>query len=66
MKEQIHNQEIEDPWEAWNKAFESNEHLKKELEAWNKALESDEHFKKEVLPGLTFMCNELESDTIEK
>ena len=49
MREQIHNQEIEDPWKAWNKA-----------------LESYEHFKKEVAPGLTFMCNELESDIIEK
>lgn len=49
MKEQIHNQEIEDPWEEWNKA-----------------LESAEHFKKEVAPGLTFICNELESDTIEE
>lgn len=42
----------------------------KEIECfWNiffDELESDEHFKKEVLPGLTFMCNELESDTIEK
>ena len=29
-------------------------------------LKNDEYFKKEVAPGLTFMCNELESDTIEK
>lgn len=49
MKEQMHNREIEDPWEALNKA-----------------LESSEHFKKEVAPGLTFICNKLESDTIEK
>lgn len=49
MREQIYNQEIEDPWEAWYKA-----------------LESDEHFKKEVAPGLTFVCNELESDIIEE
>ena len=59
MKEQIHNQEIEDPWEALKNALEG-------WNKWNKALESSEHFKKEVAPGLTFICNELESDTIEK
>lgn len=59
MKEQIHNRETEDPWEALNKALES-------WNKWNKALESSEHFKKEVAPGLTFICNKLESDTIEK
>lgn len=66
MREQIPNQEIEDPWEAFIKAIESDENLKKEFEAWIKVLEPDEHFKKEVAPGLTFICNELESDTIEK
>lgn len=59
MKEQIHNREIEDSWEALNKALES-------WNKWNKALESSEHFKKEVAPGLTFMGNELESDIVEK
>lgn len=59
MKEQIHNREIEDPWEALNKALES-------WNKWKKALESNEHVKKEVAPGLTFICNELESDIVEK
>ena len=59
MKEQIHNQEIENSWEALKKALEG-------WNKWNKALESAYHFKKEVAPGLTFICNELESDTIEK
>lgn len=35
-------------------------------EEWFKTLESSEHFKKEVASGLTFICNELESDTIEE
>ena len=62
MKERINNREFEDPWELWNKALESDENFKKEVES----LKSDEHFKKEVAPGLTFMCNELESDIVEK
>lgn len=59
MKKQINIKESHDPWEALNKALES-------WNKWNKALKSAEHFKKEVAPGLTFICNKLESDTIEE